>query len=114
MGALAYSYVEKIMCPPHDMISGLCINDTVTFWLNGLTHVAVGLSALVVEFTAAIVAPNHKENMTWVTLVIGLLIAGYMALMMKAWSLLTVVAISGIAGALFIVRFLRTGAHSDD
>ena len=96
------------------MISGSCINDTVTLWLNGLTHVAVGLSAVVVELTAALVAPNHKENVTWATLVIGLLIAGYMAFIIKAWSLLLVTAISGIAGALFIVRFLRTSAHSDD
>ena len=114
MGALAYNYVEKIMCTPHDMISGLCINDTVTLWLNGLTHFAVGLSAVIVELTAALIAPNHKEHVTWATLVIGLLIAGYMAFIIKAWSLLTVAAISGIAGALLIVRFLRTSAHSDD
>jgi hypothetical protein len=110
LGLFSHSYVEGNMCPPEDLVSGFCDNDTVQGWLRVIMHLFVGISAFAVVMTTAAVAPDHKERVAWATLAAGIVVAACFAVSAAAWSLFAVAAVGGAAAALSIVRFVRTRA----
>ena len=106
----AYFYVERHFCPPTDLVSGFCANETVQQALEALTHLSVALSAIAVEVVASAMAPSHKEPTVWATLGAGLVIAGIFGFAAHAWSLFLAAAVGGTLGAVAIVLFVRAQA----
>lgn len=111
VGALAtHFYVGRHFCPPGELISGSCQNETLSLVLEILMHFSVALSAVAVEVTAAIVAPSRKEATVWATLAAGTLAAAWMGVAAQAWSLLLAALLGGVASAIAIVFVLRAQA----
>ncbi len=106
----AYFYVERHFCPPTDLVSGFCANETVQQALEALTHLSVALSAIAVGVAASAMAPSHKEPTVWATLGAGLVIAGIFGFAAHAWSLFLAAAAGGTLGAVAIVLFVRAQA----
>ena len=61
VGVFTFPMVEKALCPPGDMISGMCGNEKVQGQLDLLIHFFVGMSALAVVSAAATIAPSRKR-----------------------------------------------------
>lgn len=111
VGALAtHFYVGRHFCPPGELISGSCQNETLALVLEILTHFSVALSAIAVEVTAAIVAPAHKEATVWAAFAAGTLAATWMGVAAQAWSLLLAALLGGVVSAIGIVFVLRAQA----
>ncbi|PRH82768.1 hypothetical protein C6N40_06050 [Arenimonas caeni] len=103
----AHAVVGSRLCPPADMVSGMCGNPTIRVALEVLTHTGVALSALVVLVVAVSVAPSRKLNVLWLFLVVGLGIAGALSHVIGAWSLWWAALGGAIAGSLLVGRVLR-------
>jgi len=106
-GLYIHFYVERNLCPPSDVVSGLCYNNQIQRWLSILRHITVGISAAAVIICAMVVAPSQKKSVTLLTLAAGLIVSAYFAIAGNAWSLFTVAAVSGI-----VSRY--SGPHCQD
>ena len=95
---------EQHLCPSQDLVSGICSNHAlgVALWL--IKHVAMALSAIVVEWMCATVAPSHKVAVVWATLAVIVLAAGYLGHAGNAGSLFIAALVGGVAGAVAIVQ----------
>ena len=106
---LLYEVINKSLCPPGDIVSGSCTNDSVVLILHIWIHVAIGLSAIAVLVTAFLIAPEGKEPVVWLTLLIGSLFAIAFAahLPLKALSCLAAAEIPALLTTLLLVRIAR-------
>lgn len=111
-GVLAYSSIDGL-CPPADVVSGFCTNDTVQAALTALEHFAVAISAVAVLVAAVAVAPSHKTGAVWASLLAGTVVAIFLALATDALSLLAAALIGGIVATAAITRQLRRRAASN-
>jgi hypothetical protein len=75
VGIFFSAYVETLLCPPEDFISGYCDNEMVRTTVNLVFSVFAGLSAVAVILAAVVTAPANKTYVAWVSLVIGSAIA---------------------------------------
>ncbi|NJD24058.1 MAG: hypothetical protein FIB06_01485 [Betaproteobacteria bacterium] len=107
MALFGHFHLERSLCPPEDLVSGHCANASIHLLLEILMHFSVGLSAVAVCLAAAAIAPAHKVTTVGITFAGGLLIAGFLALAAKAWSLFLAAALPGLLCTLAIVIFLR-------
>lgn len=107
LGVGAYAFVNAQLCPPDELVSGLCGNATIRTLLVWLQRVAVAASALAVLATAAAIAPARKQATLWTTLVAGLGIATGLAFVTGEWALFAAAALGGVAGAALIAAKLR-------
>ena len=103
VGLYTYFSAEEWLCPAGDMVSGRCHNHAVATTLQFLMHFFVGLSAVVVCFTAAIVSPSYKRVVTLVALASGSATATYSACYTQSWSLLAVALASGVVSAGIVI-----------
>ena len=105
--------IELFLCPPEDLFSGACYNESVGRTMvvirNVLIHVAIGLSAIAVLVTAFLIAPEGKESVVWLTLLIGSLFAIAFAAPspLKALSHLAAAEIPALLTTLLLVRIAR-------
>lgn len=109
IGLFAYFYVEQNLCPPEDVISGFCYNQQIQMVLAVIMHGFVGISAVAVIVTTALVVPFYKEAVMWTTLVLGGLVAAYFSVLSGDWSLFMGAMTGGLLGAIAVVFFARTG-----
>ena len=107
IGLFTHGWVEQLICPPQDFMSGSCFNAGVQKWLDALMHCFVALAAVAVELAAVLVAPQRREAVLWVALALGLAAAAAMAALASAWTFFAAALIGGVAGAVLIVRVLR-------
>ncbi|HEX6904371.1 MAG TPA: hypothetical protein VF789_31980 [Thermoanaerobaculia bacterium] len=107
LGAFTYSFVEKHLCPPEDLISGLCTNSTIKLWLTIVAHAFVALSALAVMIVAVVISPRGRKPMAWLTLVVGTAVAAYLGAMTHEWTLFAAAVAGGFAGFAVIVYWLH-------
>ncbi|WP_028917382.1 hypothetical protein [Pseudoxanthomonas sp. J35] len=113
LGVGACAFVNAQLCPPQELVSGLCGNATIRTVLAWLQHVAAAASALAVLATAVAIAPARKQATLWTTLVAGLGIATALAFVTEQWLLSAAAALGGIAGAALIAGRLRRRADAN-
>jgi len=107
-----YAYVDSNLCPPGDLVSGMCTNDVIVA-LDILTHFGVGLSAMAVLVVSSAVAPSHKQVVLWMALLAGLVVAAVLGALAAAWSLFIAAAAGGAIGAKTIASVLRRHAANN-
>ncbi len=113
LGMFTYSYVDTHLCPPEDMISGLCTNSTVEFWRRIVAHAFVALSALAVMTSTVVVSPGKKNPIALLTLVVGTVVAAYLGARTHEWTLFAAATGGGIAGLAIIVHLLPHAAPNN-
>ena len=74
----------------------------MALWL--IKHVEMTLSAIVVEWVCATVAPSHKVAVVWATLAVIVLVAGYLGHAGSAGSLFIAALVGAVAGAVAILQ----------
>lgn len=110
VGLYGYFFVERHFCPPEDLVSGFCTNESIQQVLEVLMHLSVAASAVAVGVVATAMAPSHKEPTVWATLAAGIVAAGIFGFAAHAWSLFLAAVLGGALGAVVIVMFLRVQA----
>lgn len=104
VGLFTYPMIESTLCPPGDMISGLCHNERVSGVLDVVIHVFVGFSALVVVLSAVAIAPARKRIVAWLAFVAGSAVTVALALSAGAASYALVAVVAGLVAALMVRR----------
>jgi uncharacterized membrane protein YoaK (UPF0700 family) len=97
-GLVTHSLIESKLCPPAELISGFCTNETVRLCLKVTEHLFVAGSAFAVVTTTTFLAPRHKRITVWATLAIGIAAAAYLGTIIGGWRLFASAAAGGLAG----------------
>ncbi|WP_255991975.1 hypothetical protein [Chitinolyticbacter albus] len=79
LGLVTHSYVERSLCPPDDLVSGICTNDNIVELLHRLILAFAGLSAIAVVLSAVLVAPSYRILVAWVSFLTGFAVAVHVA-----------------------------------
>src|SRR2546430_406884 len=77
VGIFAHEFIEKAICPAGQMISGICMSESVQRRLDGVIVIFVAVSAIAVVGAAVATAPSHKAAVAWVVFGAGGLVAAY-------------------------------------
>ncbi len=92
-GMFTYQSIERHLCPKQDLVSGFCHNNFIIKILEVIKYIFVGLSAVLVLFTSALVAPSFKNYVATITFLLGSLIAIFIGYS-NAWSLVIMAIVS--------------------
>lgn len=110
VGLLVLGFVDSL-CPPEEVVSGLCGASWYPFASRAVVCFGAGLSALLVVGLAAWVAPSHREAVSWVCFGLGAAVAILFA--GAAPGLLSAELVSALGGGLLGVaaaHYLQKGA----
>lgn len=113
LGLLTHSFIESHLCPPEDLFSGLCYNSTVQLWLKVTMHAFVAVSAVAVVSSATILAPGHKNMITWLTLAVGAATAAYLAAVTHEWGLFASAIAGGLTGLVASLYWIQRAAPNN-
>ena len=110
VGLFGHFFIERHFCPPEDLVSGFCTNESIQQVLDVLMHLSVAASAIAVVLVATAMAPSYKEFTVWATLAAGIVVSGIIGFSAHAWLLFLAAVLGGVLGATVIVIFLRVQA----
>jgi hypothetical protein len=105
-GLFAYRWVESF-CPPHELISGMCMNAGVIRAQRATIVLFVALSAVAVVLAAVITAPERKFEIAWITFAAGSALAIFMAVVGESPAEGAAAVVGGLLTALIITRRKR-------
>lgn len=111
-GLFIHGIVEAALCPPDEMISGMCANGRVRAALDLLIHLFVGVSAVAVVSAAVAIAPSRKKIVAWLAFSTGSAAALILAMSVDASSNGVVAIVAGLAAACLFERFLEPESDS--
>lgn len=81
VGLFTYSYVQRALCTPDDLISGYCANEMIQLKVAWIPFAFAGLSGIAVVLASVAMAPSNKIASGWTALGIGsiaaLVLAGF-------------------------------------
>ena len=79
LGLVAVGVLDS-MCPPDEMVSGMCQADWYEPAFDALVAVFSGISAVLVVLVPALIAPTHRLRMAWIAYGVGAAFAIFFAL----------------------------------
>ena len=103
----SFFFLDSLLCPPEDVISDTCNNETVSSILNAFIYFSTGLSAVVIVLISTAIAPSHKEYTAWSSFGLGTIAATYLAFQTDAWDQYLAALIGGLISVFGVVYFLR-------
>ena len=107
VGLFTHGFVEDLLCPAGQMVSGMCTNRSVQLTLRILVYIFVALSAIAVECTAVGIAPSHRATTAWIAFVAGSGVAAALGVAGAAYGEAVVAITSGLVTVMTITRYQR-------
>ncbi len=106
LSLFAYDFAGSF-CHEEKIISGFC----TAAWFRATESILIvlfsGLSAALVVFIAYLVAPSHKNKIAVSALVIGAIVATYMAFQTEVWAGYVAALASGFLSVCWVLRIGR-------
>jgi hypothetical protein len=109
-GIFAHGFLEEVLCPPDEMISGMCTNPRVRVVLTVLVHAFAGFSAVAVELAVVGMAPSSREATTWIAFAVGAVVAVAFGFAAQTYGEAATAVIAGVIAAVIITRHLARSA----
>lgn len=104
-GLLLVSAISSL-CPPEEIISGLCGAWWYPYAERTVILFSVAASAFLVVVCAAVVAPANRVNIAWAAFVSGALVATYFLSQTSAVMEFVLAILAGLLGVFSVARYL--------
>lgn len=109
---LGLADVAILLCPPEELISGMCAAPWYRYVEGGLIMGCAGLAAVLIVVVSAVLAPSHRLCVASAVLGGGVIVALYMAYAAGAWGSFAAAVLAGTTGWSGILWWTRRALRS--